>query len=59
MSNILTLCFLVGFDANQLILKWSEINTPIELKMNKLPQFEVVGHDWRADVITHRIRGIW
>jgi hypothetical protein len=49
MSNILTLYFLVGFDANQLILKWSEINTPIELKMNKLPQFEVVGHDWRAD----------
>lgn len=53
--NILIESF--GFDANQLILKWSELNTPIELKMNNLPQFEVVGHDWREDIIPHRIRG--
>lgn len=46
-----------SFNADQLILKWSEKNNPIELKYTSLPQFEVVGHNWKDEIVSHRIRG--
>lgn len=46
-----------GYDARKILLHWSEKNTPIELKITSLPQFQVHKWGYSKHFTAHRIRG--